>query len=729
MSMDIHYSKNARTALTAASRLAERGHAEFVTPEHLVKALLDQDEFCALFGRARRDPKGPAIELDAFIAANSGLAGEGETPEPSVQMKSVVEMAAQAVQASGREEVDVPHLVYGVLNQEDSYAREWLTGSLGLMEADILSEVFAIYSASAGASREPKDETWKQFCTALDPSADGAVIGRTAEVERAVMVMCRKEKNNPVLVGDHGVGKSAVVRAIAARIASGDVPERLQGKTVWCLDIPSVLAGAQFRGEMEDRLRRTMEGLRQTGNAVVFIDNIHDIAGAGRNGDSSIDASSVLLPYMREGDLAFIGTTTFDDYKKSIQRSRPLERMFQRIDIEEPSEAETVEILEGLKDRYGEYHSVIFGKGAMEHAVERSMRYMPSQRLPEKAIDLIDEAGAWCETHPESKGRIDRELIDRTVERLCGVSVADGGSDGLEDLKGRLEGRIFGQQGAVDSVCEAVYMSKAGLSDPVKPMASLLFVGPTGVGKTQLAKELAEGLGVPLQRFDMSEYTEKHTVSKFIGAPAGYVGYDEGGLLTDTVRKTPRCVLLLDEIEKAHQDIYNLLLQVMDYGTLTDAKGQKADFRNVVLIMTSNAGARFASRPAIGYNGVADAGAAMGKEVKNVFAPEFINRLTGTVVFNSLSREMASLIADAKLRDLGQLLASKGIALEVTPAAKDLLLDLGYSPEYGAREIERTVTGRVKPLLVREMLFGALKNGGKAVLDADGKEFSMKVNG
>ena len=717
--MELHSSKRVEAALAKARTSAKKNRSALLLPEHLLRAILEQKEFEILFARAGMDRMDRIEDLDEYIKSKAGTLEEGEETRMSNQLSSVLDMAVQAVRSSGKDEVDVPHVVYGILNQDNSYARTWLTESLGMLEADILSAVFSIYSSTASAPREPKDNIWRQFCRAIDPSEGGPVIGREAEVERALLAMCRKERNNPVLVGDHGVGKGAVVRAIAAKIASGDVPERLRDRTVWSLDLSAMLAAAQFRAELEDFLRRTMNALLQTGNAVVFIDNIHNIAGASHGGEASMDVSGTLAPYMQSGELAFIGTTTFEDYQKCISMNDSLERTFQRIDIEEPSEEETAQILEGQKDRYGEFHGVTWAPGVMKHAVQRSVRYMPSRRLPEKAIDLIDEAGAWCETHPESGNEVTPGLIDKMVEKLCGVSVADGDPESLAGMKGRLEGRIFGQKEAVDAVCEAVYMSKAGLSDPNKPMASLLFVGPTGVGKTQLARELADALGVPLQRFDMSEYTEKHTVSKFIGAPAGYVGYEEGGLLTDCVRKTPRCVLLLDEIEKAHQDIYNLLLQVMDYGTLSDSKGQKADFRNVVLIMTSNAGARFASRPAIGFGGVADAGAAMGKEVKNVFAPEFINRLTGTVVFNALSRDMASLIADAKLRSLKEMLASKGIDLEVTPAARDLVVDLGYSPEYGAREIERTVTAKVKPLFVHEILFGSLAAGGKAVLDAD----------
>ena len=712
--MDLHYSVNAKDALVEAGLIASKGHSEFITPEHFMRALMDQDGFRELFGRAHKDLKEACDGLDDYLARNTAVTSSTKAPAASTQMRSVMEIAFEAVTAAGKDEVDVPHLVYGILKQDDSFARACLTDSLGLVEAEVLSELFNIYSSLKTKSSQrssKKDETWKQYCHYIDPELGRNVIGRQAEVERAITIMCCMDANNSLLVGDPGVGKTVTAYAVAARIASGNVPDRLQCFKVLSVDIPKLQDGTQLRTDVEDRLRKVLAEVAQLGDTVLFIDDIQDILGG-----------TLLLSCLGDERIPVIATTTFEDYKKCIQNNRVLSRMFQRIDIEEPTEEEAVKILEGRKDVYGDYHSVKWEAGVIKHAVERSVRYMPSQRLPEKAVSLIDAAGAWREMHPDRSRKVTCQLIDEVLGRMCGVTVEGSDLDGLKD---RLIGRVFGQDAAVEQVCDAVFMSKAGLADPLKPAASLLFVGPTGVGKTQLAKELAEGLGVPLQRFDMSEYSEKHTVSKLIGAPAGYVGYEEGGILTDAVRKNPRCVLLLDEMEKAHPDIFNLLLQVMDYGTLSDAKGQKADFRNVVLIMTSNAGARFASRPSIGYGAVPDAGAVMSKEVRNVFAPEFINRLTATVVFNSMSRDMAGLIADAKLRDLLTLLSSKGISLEITPAARELVIDLGYSPEYGAREVDRVVTSKVKPLLVQQILFGALKNGGRAVLDVSDWEFKL----
>ncbi len=721
--MDIEYSNSAGSALKQAEELAVAGKSEYVMPEHLLKALLSQEEFVMMYERQGKDITGSVLELDAFIDTNTSKTDSGTTPEPSYQMEAVLNMAANVAGNSGNDTVDVPHLVYGILNQEDSYAHNWLVSSLGMMEADVLSEVFNVYAEAAMVRDMHMDDAWKTYCHEVEPDPEFAIVGREDEVDRALMIMCRRERNNPLLVGDHGVGKTAIVEAIASRLKSGDVPKRLQGRSIWQFDIASILAGAQYRGEMEERIKRTMEGLSEKGDVVVLIDNIHEIIGAGKNNESTLDASSLLMPYMQKGDIAFIGTTTFEDFKKSLSRSSNIERMFQRVDVDEPSEKDTIEILDEKKYRFELFHGVKYDPEAIRHAVGASVRYIPGKRLPQKAIDLLDEAGAWKEMHPDRAGDIDKDVLNEILSKICRVDISDNDSNVIANLRNTLLSKVFGQDSAVDSVCEAVYTSKAGLTAPDKPMASFLFVGPTGVGKTQLAKELAAALGVTLHRFDMSEYSEKHTVSKFIGAPAGYVGYDEGGLLTDAIRKSPRCVLLLDEIEKAHQDIFNLLLQVMDYGTMTDAKGQKADFRGAIIIMTSNAGARDASRPAIGFDGRADAGAAMNKEVKNVFAPEFINRLSATVVFGGMTREMAGRIVAAKIADIQTMLAAREVTFELSREAEDKILDLGFSKEYGAREIERTISRHIKPLLVKEILFGSLKNGGKAFIDVKDGEF------
>ena len=489
-----------------------------------------------------------------------------------------------------------------------------------------------------------------------------------------------------------------------------------------------MIAGTQFRGDFEKRMKQVMEGLSKEGNTILYIDEIHNLVGAGRNGDASLDASNMLKPYLESGSIRFIGSTTYEEYNRYIAKQKSLVRRFQQIDITEPSINDAIDIVEGLRQGYEKFHGVKYGTGAVEFAVKATAQHISDRFLPDKAIDLIDEAGAYRETHPLSNQKrqtVDRRLLADILAKMCKIdakALSTQSNDALLTLADNMRSQIYGQDQAINQVVEAVQMAKAGLGEEDKPLASLLFVGPTGVGKTEVARQLAQSLGVKLVRFDMSEYAEKHAVSKLIGSPAGYVGYDDGGLLTDAIRKTPNCVLLFDEIEKAHPDIYNTFLQIMDYASLTDNRGQRADFRNVVIIMTSNAGAQYASRASIGFAGDVSRGEAMLAQVKKTFKPEFINRLTSTVVFNDMDRHMASLILDKSLRRLADKLKAKNVELEVTPEAHSLLLDKGYTTEYGAREIDRTVSSLLKPLLMREILFGKLRKGGKAKAEtADGK--------
>ena len=549
------------------------------------------------------------------------------------------------------------------------------------------------------------------------------LIGREQEMERTIQVLCRADKNNPLHVGEPGVGKTALVYGLAARINRGDVPERLKKCRIYQMDMGTMLAGTQYRGDFEKRVKQVMEGLQKEGNAIVYIDEIHNLIGAGRGGDGSLDASNMLKPYLERGDIRFIGSTTYDEFNRYFARSRGIVRRFQQIDIAEPSVAEAVAILNGLKGKYEQFHHVTYGKGVIEFAVQQSAKYMNDRFLPDKAVDLIDEAGAYRELHPASrapKNRVDKALISEILAKLCKIDAEvmkeeDNGT--LATLQDRILSRIFGQDEAARQVVESVQMAKAGLMEDNKPLSCLLFVGPTGVGKTEVARVLAQELGVSLVRFDMSEYTERHAVAKLIGSPAGYVGYEDGGLLTDAIRKTPNCVLLLDEIEKAHQDIYNILLQVMDYACLTDNRGQKADFRNVIVLMTSNAGAQYASQANIGFSGKVSRGEAMLSQVKKTFKPEFLNRLSGTVVFRDMDHDMASRILDKKLKELQKKLDARQVTLSLTDASHDFLLQKGFTHEYGAREMDRVIAREVKPLLMREILFGGLQKGGKASLD------------
>ena len=557
------------------------------------------------------------------------------------------------------------------------------------------------------------------YCIDLTQRArDGkldAMIGRAEELERVIQILNRRQKNNPCLIGEPGVGKTAIAEGLAQRIAEGNVPYKLRDKQVYLLDLTALVAGTQFRGQFESRMKGLIEEIRRVGNIILVIDEVHNIVGAG-DAEGSMNAANILKPALSRGEIQVIGATTFAEYRKHIEKDAALERRFQPVTVAEPGIDDSVEILKGVRRYYEDFHGVVIPDAMCRLAVVLSERYITDRFLPDKAIDLIDEAGAAMEVEHD-KHPIGRKEIADVLSKTCKVdalAVADKEDYvQLESLSARMLACIYGQDEAICQVVEAVQMSRAGLLDDNKPLASLLFVGPTGVGKTEVARTLARELGISLVRFDMSEYAEKHAVAKLIGSPAGYVGYEDGGLLTDAIRKSPNCVLLLDEIEKAHQDIYNILLQVMDYARLTDNKGRQADFRNVVLIMTSNAGAQFASQSGIGFARNVSRGEAMMKQVKKTFKPEFINRLSGTVVFHDMNKHMATLILKKKLRELDGKLAAKKVTMTLTEEAFGHLLKEGFIPEYGAREMDRVISQRLKPLLMREILFGSLRNGGK----------------
>ena len=575
--------------------------------------------------------------------------------------------------------------------------------------------------------RHPSD--WHKLVTCISDKVDqhNPLIGREKELDRTIQVLCRAEKNNPLHVGEPGVGKTALVFGLAKLINENQVPDRLKGARIYGMDIGQMLAGSQYRGDFEKRIKMVMDGAAKEGNVIIYIDEIHNMIGAGRGSDGGPDASNMLKQYLEAGDIRFIGSTTYEEYNRYMAKSKGIVRRFQQIDIKEPSVDEAIKILEGLQHKYNIYHGVTYRKDALEYAVRASDKYISNRFLPDKAIDLMDEAGAYLEVHPANRQRsyVTKAVIQQILTKVCKIDAAaikDEDNSALASLRQRMLDKIYGQDTAVDKVVEAVMMAKAGLIDDDKPMASLLFVGPTGVGKTEVARVLARELGIELVRFDMSEYTEKHAVAKLIRSPAGYVGYEDGGQLTDAIRKTPNCVLLLDEIEKAHSDIYNILLQVMDYARLTDNKGQKADFRNVILIMTSNAGAQYASQANIGFAGNVSRGQAMLAQVKKTFRPEFINRLSDTVVFHDMDRHMAELILDKKLAQLADKLSAKGVSIELTPQTREQLLKWGFTKEYGAREMDRVIGNRLKPVLMKALLFGKLKKGGKAVVKLEGKE-------
>ena len=740
--MDIQNTVHVNSAFTYAQKKAISYRHEFITPEHLLSAFLEQSPFASALNMCFCDTQELAFSLENYFTEEleSVPADMDYELEVSTQLNELIQHAYLMIDYSSAEALNVPHLVQSMLQLKDSWACHILKEALEEELPEFISQLISRYEEveeedDLQTSPQEKSEPWRNFVTCLNDCLQdhNPLIGREAELERTIQVLCRKEKNNPLHVGEPGVGKTSLAYGLAARIEAREIPERLLDCRIYELDLGTLLAGTQYRGDFEKRLKNIMEGVRNEGRAIIYIDEIHNLIGAGRTGDGSMDASNMLKPYLESGDIRFIGSTTYEEYNRYFARSKGLVRRFQQIDILEPSIEETIHIVEGLKEKYEEFHGVTYQPDVIPYAVKASVRYISDRFLPDKAIDLVDEAGAYREIHPIPSGEqiVDKTLITDVLARICKVdalAMKEEDTTSLETLHARISAKIYGQEEAVRQVVEAVQMSKAGLLDENKPLASLLFVGPTGVGKTEVAKVLASELGISLQRFDMSEYTEKHTVAKLIGSPAGYVGYEDGGLLTDAIRKTPNCVLLLDEIEKAHPDVFNILLQVMDYAVLTDNKGRKADCRHVVLIMTSNAGAQFARQASIGFSSQITAGEAMLKQVKKTFKPEFINRLSATVVFHDMSREMASLILDKKLGELSSKLAARQIEMELSPEARNWLLQRGFLPEYGAREMDRVIASHLKPLLMREILFGSLKSGGKTCIRVDKDQLILQLS-
>ena len=724
---------------------------EFIMPEHLLLALLRQFSFCQALQEEDVDCMKMHEDLVNWLAKQERVPSSIKyLPEPSSLFKTMFGTACALAVTADRKLVHVTHFVQAMLGLQNSEAAFLLGKAIGDRQGEFLASVDSFYPLEGDASDtgimsdEMDDEydddydeegrnmpdDWHQLVTCISRKVDehNPLIGREQELDRTIQVLCRAEKNNPLHIGEPGVGKTALVYGLAKLINEDKVPDRLKGARIYSMDIGQMLAGAQYRGDFEKRIKLVMAGAANEGNVIIYIDEIHNIIGAGRGSDGSLDASNMLKQYLEAGDIRFIGSTTYEEYNRYMSKSKSITRRFQQIDIKEPSEEETIKILEGLQYKYNKYHGVTYRKDALEYAVHASAKYISNRCLPDKAIDLIDEAGAYLEVHPveyRQRSYVTKAIIQQILTKVCKIDAAaikDENNDSLATLRQRILDKIYGQDKAVDKVVEAVMMAKAGLVDDDKPMASLLFVGPTGVGKTEVVRVLAKELGIELVRFDMSEYTEKHTVAKLIGSPAGYVGYEDGGLLTDAIRKTPNCVLLLDEIEKAHSDIYNILLQVMDYARLTDNKGQKADFRNVILVMTSNAGAQYASQASVGFGGNVTRGEAMLAQVKKTFKPEFINRLSDTVVFNDMDKHMAELILAKKLRQLDAKLAAKGVSITLTDAAREKILEWGFTKEYGAREMDRVIGNRLKPILMKALLFGKLKKAGKGCVDFDGKE-------
>lgn len=728
-------SKNLANAIKQAIEDCDFWRHEFVTPEHVLYAFASQEQFASASEWLPHDASWLITQLEKeFLSMEVVPETQKYVIEGSQQFSEMMSLAIKQAQYSDQDTLDVPHVVAAMLMLNDSQAAYLLDQFTGDEKGEFMQSLVSAYAVDETGEAADGDDAnspapWRKLVTCVnDTYADhNPLIGREAELERTMQVLCRKDKNNPLHVGEPGVGKTALIYGLTALIERGAVPERLRGARVYMMDMGTMVAGTQFRGDFEKRIKMVMEGLAQEGNAILCIDEIHNLIGAGRNGDASLDASNMLKPYLESGAIRFIGSTTYDEYNRYIAKQKSLVRRFQQIDIAEPSVDDAMRIVEGLRPSYEKFHGVKYAAGVVEFAVRSAAKHIRDRFLPDKAIDLIDEAGAYRETHPlttQKRQTVDRRLVTDILARVCKIdaeALKEQSNDALRTLEGDIKKEIFGQDEAVGRVVEAVQMSKAGLADDTKPMASLLFVGPTGVGKTEVARVLSERMGMKLVRFDMSEYAEKHAVAKLIGSPAGYVGYEDGGLLTAAVRKTPNCVLLFDEIEKAHPDIFNIFLQMMDYAALTDNHGERADFRNAVIIMTSNAGAQYASRASIGFTGSVSRGDAMLTTVKKTFKPEFINRLTDIVVFHDMSRQMASLILDKKLAQLQTKLSAKNVTLHLSAEARELLLTKGFTPEYGARELDRVIGSMLKPLLMREILFGRLKKSGDAVVDvADG---------
>lgn len=769
----ITFNRDLNKAMKFASQKALVENSDFITPEHLLYGMMTLPQMQDLMWSCNEafDLDNFLDELDEHIEESTKDDSQGAKPndicEPSFQLQQVFTDAVRQAIMAERKAIDMPMAINAILCLENSWAAYLLRKHANVEDFEIMTATeIHFHERSTGVEEDDdqysngegdnpfglfddddedllfgdeddfsspshKNDKWKKYVTCINEhlAEKNPLIGRERELDRTIQVLCRKDKNNPLHIGEPGVGKTALVYGVARRIEEGKVPDRLKGCNIYQLDMGTLLAGTRFRGDMEQRLKQIMEGVTSESHCIIYLDEIHNIVGAGKGAEGGSDVSDLLKPYLDDDRIRVIGATTYTEYNKNFTRSVGMIRRFQTIDVEEPSIDEAIHILKSLKPIYEKYHHVKYDAAAIEYAVTSSAKFITDRFLPDKAIDIIDEAGAQAEMEGKKYKKIGKKQIAEVlakVAKIDALAIKQDDNKNLASLESRMKDVIYGQDRAIQTVVEAVQLSKAGLTDENKPLASLLFVGPTGVGKTEVAKMLAQELGVKLVRFDMSEYVEKHTVAKLIGAPAGYVGYDDGGLLTDAVRKSPDCVLLLDEIEKAHSDIFNILLQVMDYGVLTDSKGRKAHFKNVILIMTSNAGAQYASQASVGFASTASAGSAMLKQVKHTFKPEFINRLNEIVVFNDMDEQMAKLILGKKLRELNAKLAAKSVSIALTDEAHQHLLKSGYSKEYGAREMDRVIQQQLKTMLMREILFGKLKKGGEATVDLQNGTLTIK---
>ncbi len=734
-------------ALSLAVSEAGRRHHEFVTIEHLLYALLFDDSTAGVVRHSGGDVAALKKQLEGFLDEHIEKLPEGTvvTPTLSMAVQRVIRRAVGHVQSSGKDEVKGSNILVAIFSESESFAVNALEQD-GVTRLDVVAYISHGVSKlddpdgdeeiagggedgaapGRGGDKKPAKNPLQAYCVDLNAQAlekkIDPLIGREKEVARVIQILARRKKNNPILVGDAGVGKTAIAEGLALKITQGEVPKALLESRVFALDMGALVAGTRYRGDFEERLKVVIKAIEKVDGAILFIDEIHTIVGAGATSGGSMDASNLLKPALGSGRLRCIGSTTFDEFRQHFEKDRALARRFQRVEVLEPSLADTVLILKGLQASYERFHGVRYHEDAVDAAANLAAKYLHDKKLPDKAIDLLDEAGAAVklarggEEEPPLVNVTDVEAVLAKMAQIPPREVSSNDKERLRDLEKELGSAVFGQGPAVAELASAIKLSRAGLRHPDKPIGSFLFTGPTGVGKTEVAKQLAKIMGISFLRFDMSEYMERHTVSRLIGAPPGYVGFDQGGLLTDAVAKTPHAVLLLDEIEKAHPDVFNILLQVMDHGKLTDNNGKQSDFRHVVLIMTSNVGARDLARRAVGFgagNAVGDAD----REYKRMFSPEFRNRLDARIEFAPLSKETMRRVVGKFMRELELQLLEKNVIMTITEAATDYLSDKGYDPDYGARPLARLIQDEVKKPLGEELLFGKLEHGGSVSVD------------
>ncbi len=748
-------SRSLEQALHRAIKLASDRHHEYATPEHLLLALMDDTDAAQVMKACNVDTDALRKTVQKYVDEElmTLVIEDGEDAKPTTGFQRVVQRAVLHVQNSGREEVTGANVLVALFTERESHAVYFLQEqnmtrldavsymSHGIAKRPGMSQQKAARGTEEeGEEGEPKNkqgtEALEAYCVNLNEKAKAGrvdpLIGRLAEVDRTIQILCRRQKNNPLFVGDPGVGKTAIAEGLARKIIKNEVPEVLRGSVIYSLDMGSLIAGTRYRGDFEERLKSVVKELEGLKGAILFIDEIHTVIGAGATSGGAMDASNLLKPALQAGTLRCIGSTTYKEYRQYFEKDRALVRRFQKIDVVEPTLPDTIKIMMGIKPYYEEFHKVRYTTDAIKAAVELSAKYINDRKLPDKAIDVIDEVGASQMLLPESRrkkviGVKEVEDVVATMARIPPKSVSKDDTQALRTLEDDLRQAVFGQDKALHALASAIKLARAGLRAPEKPIGSYLFSGPTGVGKTEAAKQLAKTLGVELLRFDMSEYMERHTVSRLIGAPPGYVGFDQGGLLTDGVDQHPHCVLLLDEVEKAHPDLFNILLQVMDHGKLTDHNGKKIDFRNVVLIMTTNAGASDAAKEAIGFG----RGKREGEDeeaIKRLFTPEFRNRLDATITFASLGRDTIDRVVEKFVLELEAQLTDRDVTFDLTPEATRWLGEKGYDDAFGARPLARVIQENLKKPLADEILFGKLKDGGtvRVLLDRENDKLAFE---